>query len=38
MLDYDWGKEAFARFPELLDRFDFVESPYQLWFELFFRA
>jgi hypothetical protein len=34
MLDHDWGKEAFTRFPELIDRFDFVESPYELWFEL----
>lgn len=34
MLDYDWGKEAFQRFPELIDRFDSVQSPYELWFEL----
>jgi len=34
MLDHDWGKEAFKRFPELIDRFEFVSSPYQLWFEL----
>jgi hypothetical protein len=34
MLDYDWGKEAFNRFPELIDRFDSVQSPYALWFEL----
>jgi len=34
MLDYDWGKEAFQRFPELIDRFDTVQSPYELWFEL----
>ena len=34
MLDHEWGKEAFKRFPELIDRFDFVDSPYELWFEL----
>jgi hypothetical protein len=34
MLDYDWGKEAFNRFPELIDRFDSVDSPFALWFEL----
>jgi hypothetical protein len=34
MLDHDWGKEAFNRFPDLIDRFDFVDSPYALWFEL----
>lgn len=36
MLDYEWGKEAFNRFPELIDRFDFVESPHSLWIELRF--
>jgi hypothetical protein len=34
MLDHEWGKQAFIRFPELLDRFDSVDSPYGLWFEL----
>jgi hypothetical protein len=34
MLDHDWGKEAFNRFPDLLERFNLVDSPYQLWFEL----
>ncbi len=34
MLNYEWGREAFERFPELIDRSDFVESPYDLWFEL----
>ncbi len=34
MLNHNWGEEAFTRFPELIDRFDLVESPYQLWFEL----
>lgn len=36
MLDHDWGREAFNRFPELIDGFDFVESPYSLWLELRF--
>lgn len=36
MLDNEWGKEAFNNFPELADRFDFVESPYSLWIELRF--
>lgn len=27
-------KEAFTRFPELIDRFDHVDSPYALWLEL----
>jgi len=34
VLDYEWGKEAVKRFPELIDRFDFVASPYDLWIEL----
>jgi hypothetical protein len=34
MLDHDWGKEAFTRFPDLIDRFDSVDSLYSLWFEL----
>jgi hypothetical protein len=34
MIEHEWGKEAFHRFPELLDRFDQVDSPYLLWFEL----
>jgi hypothetical protein len=34
MLNHDWGEEAFKRFPDLIDRFDVVDSPYQLWFEL----
>jgi hypothetical protein len=34
MLDHEWGKEAFKRFPDLIDRFDFVESPGKLWIEL----
>lgn len=34
MLEHEWGKEAFSRFPELIGRFDSVTSPYQLWFEL----
>ncbi|SRR6266481_5636050 len=34
MLDHDWGKEAFTRFPELIDHFNFVDSPDALWFEL----
>ncbi|HET6841633.1 MAG TPA: hypothetical protein VFK06_08085 [Candidatus Angelobacter sp.] len=41
MLDHEWGQEAFKRFPELIDRFDFVDTPHQLWFELtdsFFQA
>jgi hypothetical protein len=41
MLDHEWGKEAFNRFPELIDRFNFVESPGAVWIELraaFFEA
>lgn len=34
MLDHIWGKEAFTRFPDLIDRFDSVNSPYDLWFVL----
>jgi hypothetical protein len=34
MLDHDWGKEAFTRFPELIDLFDTVQSPYDVWFVL----
>lgn len=34
MLDHEWGKEAFKRFPDLLDSFDHVDSPYALWIEL----
>jgi hypothetical protein len=34
MIEHEWGKEALNRFPELLDRFDQVDSPYLLWFEL----
>src|SRR5690348_8630316 len=34
MLDSSWGREALNRFPELIDRFDAVQSPYELWFEL----
>lgn len=34
MLNYVWGKEAFDRFPELIGRFNDVDSPYLLWFEL----
>jgi hypothetical protein len=36
MLDHEWGREAFNRFPELIGRFDPVESPYSLWLELRF--
>ena len=36
MLEHEWGKEAFKRFPELLDEFDAVASPYELWIELRF--
>jgi hypothetical protein len=36
VLDHEWGREAFNRFPELIDRFDFVESPSSLWIELRF--
>src|SRR5215467_8994756 len=34
MLDHEWGREAFERFPELIDQFDNVESPMLLWIEL----
>lgn len=34
MLDQEWGKEAFNRFPDLIERFDSVNSPYALWIEL----
>ena len=34
MHTHDWGKEAFTRFPDLIDRFDDVDTPYLLWFEL----
>lgn len=34
MLDHEWGREAFNRFPDLIDRFDFVDSPMSLWIEL----
>jgi hypothetical protein len=34
VLDHEWGREAFNRFPELIDRFDSVESPYLLWIEI----
>ena len=34
MLDHEWGREAFNRFPELIDRFDSVDSPYLLWIEI----
>ena len=34
MLDHEWGKEAFKRFPDLIDHFDSVDSPYGLWIEL----
>lgn len=34
LLDHDWGREAFNRFPELIDRFDNADDPYLLWFEL----
>jgi hypothetical protein len=34
MLSHDWGREAFHRFPELIDRFDNVDDPYLLWIEL----
>ena len=34
MLEYSWGKEALSRFPDLIDRFDRVDSSYSLWFEL----
>lgn len=34
MLDHEWGREAFNRFPELIDRFDDVDSPMSLWIEL----
>ena len=34
MLDHEWGKEAFNRFPDLLDDFDYVKNPYSLWIEL----
>lgn len=36
MIDHEWGREAFNRFPELIDRFDNVDSPYLLWIELRF--
>lgn len=28
------GRQAFNRFPDLIDRFDLVNSPYELWIEL----
>jgi hypothetical protein len=34
MLDHEWGKEAFKRFPDLINRFDSVDCPYGLWIEL----
>jgi hypothetical protein len=34
MLSQSWGKEAFTRFPDLINRFDFVNSPYDLWIVL----
>lgn len=34
MLNYVWGKEAFNRFPELIEHFDDVDNPYLLWLEL----
>lgn len=34
MLDHEWGRQAFERFPELIDQFDCVESPGALWIEL----
>ena len=34
MLEHEWGKEAFKRFPELIDQFDRVDSPGELWIEL----
>jgi hypothetical protein len=34
MLEHEWGKEAFNRFPDLIERFDFVDSPGALWIEL----
>jgi hypothetical protein len=34
MLDREWGKEAFNRFPDLIDRFDSVDNPYLVWIEL----
>jgi hypothetical protein len=34
MLDHKWGREAFNRFTELIDRFDSVDSPYLLWIEI----
>jgi hypothetical protein len=34
MLDHEWGKEAFNKFPDLIDRFESVDSPYALWYEL----
>ncbi|HEV3317356.1 MAG TPA: hypothetical protein VG488_10320 [Candidatus Angelobacter sp.] len=36
MLSHDWGREAFNRFPELIDRFDSADDPYLLWIELTF--
>lgn len=34
MLDYEWGRQAFNRFPDLIDSFDLVNSPYDIWIEL----
>jgi hypothetical protein len=34
MLDHDWGREAFTRFPDLIEDLDFVSSPYDVWFVL----
>ena len=34
MLYHTWGEEAFKRFPDLIDRFDSVDSPGELWIEL----
>lgn len=34
MLNHAWGREAFERFPELIDRFDDTDTPCLLWFEL----
>jgi len=34
MVEYEWGREAITRFPELIENFDRVDSPYSLWYEL----
>ena len=34
MLEHEWGKKAFKSFPDLIERFDNVDSPGELWIEL----